>query len=102
MKMATCVDTFAVYHHLHCLPVTEHQLQISNNQLLIFFYHIDADDFTPHERPKADDKVAIKQETRPLPPYNGYGTYQDSAANCRKIIPVRPPTDFNKFLSKDR
>jgi hypothetical protein len=68
-----------------------------------FFFTIStADDFTPHERPKPDNGVVIKQETRPLPPYNGYGTYEDSAANCRNVIPVPPHRDFNKFFSKDR
>jgi hypothetical protein len=44
----------------------------------------------------------MKQETCPLPPYNGYGSYEDSAANCRSIIPVPPHRDFKKFLNKDR
>lgn len=67
-----------------------------------FFAICTADDFTPHEHLKPDNGVVIKQETHPLPPYNGYGTYEDSAANCRNIIPVPPHRDFNKFFSKDR
>nr|CAD7408838.1 unnamed protein product [Timema poppensis] len=61
------------------------------------------DDFTAAERPLSADQV---QRTKPpppsLPPYNGFGTYEDSAANCRNMIPVPPNRDFAKFLQKDR
>ncbi|KAJ4428509.1 hypothetical protein ANN_24551 [Periplaneta americana] len=58
------------------------------------------DDFAQHERPKIEEEIVVKKP--PLPPYNGYGTYEDSAANCRNVIPVPPHRDFKKFLSKDR
>nr|CAD7456454.1 unnamed protein product [Timema tahoe] len=61
------------------------------------------DDFTAAERPRSADEV---QHTKPppplLPPYNGFGTYEDSAANCRNMIPVPPNRDFTKFIQKDR
>ncbi|CAG2060773.1 unnamed protein product [Timema podura] len=61
------------------------------------------DDFTAAERPLSADEV---QHTKPpptlLPPYNGFGTYEDSAANCRNMIPVPPNRDFTKFIQKDR
>ncbi|KDR17132.1 EF-hand domain-containing family member C2, partial [Zootermopsis nevadensis] len=59
------------------------------------------DDFTPHERPRADSGV-VKKQTYPLPPYNGFGTHEDSAANCRNVIPVQPHRHFKKVLNKDR
>ncbi|KAJ9574140.1 hypothetical protein L9F63_008473, partial [Diploptera punctata] len=59
------------------------------------------EDFAPHERP-IQEQIIVKRGPPPLPPYNGYGTYEDSAANCRNIIPVPPHRDFRKFLSKDR
>nr|CAD7430589.1 unnamed protein product [Timema monikensis] len=60
------------------------------------------DDFTAAERPLSADQV---QHTKPppplLPPYNGFGTYEDSAANCKNMIPVPPNRDFTKFIQKD-
>lgn len=37
-----------------------------------------------------------------LPPYNGFGSYADSAGNCFKLLPVRHHSDFVKFLHKDK
>ncbi|PSN34041.1 EF-hand domain-containing family member C2 [Blattella germanica] len=59
-------------------------------------------DFQPHERPQVQLGTVFKLEPPPLPPYNGYGSYEDSAANCRNVIPIPPHRDFRKFLSKDR
>lgn len=89
-------------YHFHSLPVIDIQFHTASNKLFIFFTISTADDFTPHVHLKPDNGVVIKQETHPLPPYNGYGTYEDSAANCRNIIPVPPHRDFNKLFSKDR
>lgn len=75
-------------------------MQVTNFQFS--FVISTADDFTPLELPRADNAVLIEQGKCPLPPYNGYGTYEDSAANCRNLIPVPPHRDFNKFLNKDR
>ena len=59
------------------------------------------DDFAAHGRP-AQEVAIVKIGPPPLPPYNGYGSYEDSAANCRNVIPIPPQRDFVKFLSKDR
>lgn len=39
---------------------------------------------------------------RELPPWNGYGSYDDSAENCRTVEPKPVHRDFMKFLNKDR
>ncbi|XP_063223846.1 EF-hand domain-containing family member C2-like isoform X2 [Bacillus rossius redtenbacheri] len=59
------------------------------------------DDFTPLDQP-AESLVEGPPPPRELPPYDGFGSYEDSAANCLSIIPVPPTRDFYKFLQKDR
>lgn len=39
---------------------------------------------------------------RPLPPYNGFGSHEDSSYNCKTIYPVPPVKDLKQFLHKDR
>ncbi|XP_046392525.1 EF-hand domain-containing family member C2-like [Ischnura elegans] len=65
------------------------------------------DDFTPAQDPSLTEAEECKKEFTPasereLPPYNGYGTHEDSAQNCRSFILVAPKPDFAKFLEKDR
>ncbi|XP_067013861.2 EF-hand domain-containing family member C2 [Anabrus simplex] len=60
------------------------------------------EDFTPAEHPKAKEEMPCPMVERELPPYNGYGTFDDSAAHCLKMIPVAPQRDFVKFLKKDK
>jgi len=43
----------------------------------------------------------MKQE-REIPPYNGWGSEEDSKANCLKLIAQAPKRDFIKFMKKDR
>ena len=44
---------------------------------------------------------AAKKE-REIPPYNGWGSEEDSRANCLKLIAQAPKRDFIKFMKKDR
>ena len=37
-----------------------------------------------------------------LPPYNGYGTLEDSAQNCRHLVPKPPKRDFYKLINKSK
>lgn len=39
---------------------------------------------------------------RVMPPYNGFGSEEDSLANCINLIPKPPKRDFVKFMEKDR
>ena len=36
-----------------------------------------------------------------MPPYNGYGTEEDSLGNCTRLIPKPPKKDLTKFWNKD-
>ena len=48
---------------------------------------------------KAGEVAAIERE---IPPYNGWGSEEDSRANCIKLIAQAPKRDFSKFMQKDR
>ena len=39
---------------------------------------------------------------RILPPYNGWGSYEDSEGNCKSVEPKPPQPDFKKFIQFDR
>ena len=51
--------------------------------------------------------VDISEPRRPLPvpslpPWNGYGTPEDSRQNCERLVPVPPRRDLYRALNKDR
>lgn len=48
---------------------------------------------------KADPTGAVP---RPVPPYNGFGSEEDSLCSCMGLIPKPPQRDFIKFMEKDR
>ncbi|XP_039250468.1 EF-hand domain-containing family member C2-like isoform X2 [Styela clava] len=56
------------------------------------------DDFTPIKY-KADSKPQVP---RPVPPYNGFGSEEDSLCSCMGLIPKPPQLDFIKFMERDR
>lgn len=37
-----------------------------------------------------------------IPPYNGWGSYEDSLANCKSLVPTPVHSDLKKFISLDR
>ena len=39
---------------------------------------------------------------RELPPYNGFGSEEDSLCSCMGLLPKPPKRDFIKFMEKDR
>ncbi|KAF3843665.1 hypothetical protein F7725_002514 [Dissostichus mawsoni] len=39
---------------------------------------------------------------RPVPPYNGFGSEEDSLSSCQGLLPKPPQKDFRKFMDKDR
>ena len=46
------------------------------------------------------DKVAFKRPDPP--PYNGYGTEEDSLGSCNHLVPKPPKKDFKKMAEFDR
>ncbi|CAG9561858.1 unnamed protein product [Danaus chrysippus] len=77
-----------------CDPFTKEYYRVT--------YGFDA--FTPLPVPKDESTECISSNMaeRQLPPWNGYGSYDDSAENCRTVEPKAPHRDFIKFLNKDR
>nr|XP_031833842.1 EF-hand domain-containing family member C2-like [Nomia melanderi] len=59
------------------------------------------DDFTPLEKPRKGDDVCMKVE-KYIPPYNGFGSYDDSLGNCFTVLPQPPKMDLMKFLYYDK
>ena len=39
---------------------------------------------------------------REMPPYNGFGSEEDSLCSCKGLLPKPPKKDFIKFMEKDR
>ncbi|XP_013145374.1 PREDICTED: EF-hand domain-containing family member C2-like isoform X1 [Papilio polytes] len=61
------------------------------------------DTFNPLPKPEEHvEYISSRMADRELPPWNGYGSYDDSAGNCRTVEPKPPHRDFIKFLHKDR
>ncbi|KAM9319344.1 EF-hand domain-containing family member C2 [Gastrophryne carolinensis] len=56
------------------------------------------EDFSPVEYKTGRPPKVEKQ----LPPYNGFGSEEDSLSSCLGLLPKPPQRDFNKFMEKDR
>uniref|UniRef100_A0A3B4AFH8 DM10 domain-containing protein n=1 Tax=Periophthalmus magnuspinnatus TaxID=409849 RepID=A0A3B4AFH8_9GOBI len=54
-------------------------------------------DFTPVQY-KAP---AAPKPSRYVPPYNGFGSEEDSLSSCQGLVPKPPQKDFHKFMTKD-
>lgn len=75
---------------------------------------VDCDEFTKdYYRTKYDVQsfapVENKAHVKPAPvpprdiaPYNGFGSHEDSRANCDSLLPRPPQKDFKKFIAMDR
>ncbi|XP_060945021.1 EF-hand domain-containing family member C2 [Limanda limanda] len=44
----------------------------------------------------------VPRPPRLMPPYNGFGSEEDSLSFCRGLLPKPPLKDFQKFMYKDR
>ena len=73
-------------------------------QCQLIWVSIFLDTFTTLSLPNDEDTKCLSSamSERELPPWNGYGSYEDSAENCRTVEPKAPHRDFIKFLNKDR
>ncbi|KAJ8965173.1 hypothetical protein NQ314_004316 [Rhamnusium bicolor] len=60
-------------------------------------------EFTPIEIPdkKKEEIIILPPKQRELPPWNGYGSHEDSAQNCITVEPKAPLKDIKKFLLYD-
>ncbi|KAL1140111.1 hypothetical protein AAG570_000043 [Ranatra chinensis] len=66
------------------------------------------DDFTPEKRPltreeKEEELSKMERaEEGGLPPYNGFGTHEDSAINCRTVNPASAVKSYRQFYAMDK
>lgn len=61
------------------------------------------EEFIPLPYPdQGECSTGNSKQPRKLPPYNGYGTYEDSEGNCISVEPKAPHIDFRKFIQFDR
>ncbi|ETN65018.1 EF-hand domain-containing family member C2 [Anopheles darlingi] len=62
------------------------------------------EDFTPLHGYDASREqfVPYRRTERELPPYNGWGSHEDSEGNCLSLEPKQPKIDFRKFVGYDR
>ncbi len=62
------------------------------------YYVVITADFTPAQYKKSDSSKAVRE----MPPYNGFGSEEDSLCSCMGLLPKPPKRDFIKFMEKDR
>merc|ERR1719423_562392 len=60
----------------------------------------DVDAFVKLENKAIPKKAPVPP--REIAPYNGFGSEEDSRANCDSLLPKPPQKDFIKFMAKDR
>lgn len=70
---------------------------LSKCSLFSFSFFL-SEDFTPVKY-KAP---AAPKPSKPVPPYNGFGSEEDSLSSCQGLLPKPPQKDFHKFMEKDR
>uniref|UniRef100_A0A336MSJ8 EF-hand domain-containing family member C2 n=1 Tax=Culicoides sonorensis TaxID=179676 RepID=A0A336MSJ8_CULSO len=58
------------------------------------------ENFTPEYNP-AINRTSNEMSDRELPPFNGWGTHEDSEGNCKTVEPRAPNRDFVKFFKYD-
>ena len=66
--------------------------------LLKPIFDLSSEDFSPVQY----KKNPAGNTTRQFPPYNGWGSEEDSLCSCMGLLPKPPKRDFIKFMEKDR
>lgn len=56
------------------------------------------EEFVPIQRPKETRWSAANVE-RVMPPYNGWGSFEDSESSCHSLQLKAPQRDMNKFIN---
>ncbi|CAG5095489.1 Similar to efhc2: EF-hand domain-containing family member C2 (Danio rerio), partial [Cotesia congregata] len=61
------------------------------------------EEFKPLERPDTKhDYYCTSAEKYNPPPYNGFGSYDDSLGNCFRVVPKPPKLDYVRLFSYDK
>jgi DUF1126 PH-like domain len=64
-------------------------------------FYSQSDDFTPI-RGAMPSTQSAPMEQRQIPPYNGFGSEEDSLNSCLSLLPRPPKRDFARFMEYDR
>uniref|UniRef100_A0AAY4DGB5 EF-hand domain-containing family member C2 n=1 Tax=Denticeps clupeoides TaxID=299321 RepID=A0AAY4DGB5_9TELE len=64
------------------------------------YYHsrYGVEDFSPVQYKEDPPPKPVRQ----VPPYNGFGSEEDSLCSCQGLLPKPPQKDFKKMMEKDR
>ncbi|XP_037644734.1 EF-hand domain-containing family member C2 [Sebastes umbrosus] len=104
------LKTGAVHHDFYkdCDLIVGGELNVWGRRVII----TDCDDFTKdYYRSKygIEDFTPVQYKApeapkppRLVPPYNGFGSEEDSLSSCQGLLPKPPQKDFQKFMEKDR
>mmetsp|Transcript_40195 Transcript_40195/g.89186 ORF Transcript_40195/g.89186 Transcript_40195/m.89186 type:complete len:635 (-) Transcript_40195:736-2640(-) len=66
-------------------------------------WYVDNLGYGEDELRQVEVKEAMTSLPKPaLPPYNGYGTLEDSLQNCMSLVPKPPKRDMHKLMNKDK
>ncbi len=89
--------------HLEC----GRTIFVYNRPLLLISCDAFTSDFYAHElgieqRPVNISKPVRKLVRLPPPPYNGFGSEEDSLGSCNTLIPRPPKADLHRFMHNDR
>lgn len=93
-KSTTGIRDKKIYYHKFLLCI--------NDWFLCCRKKYGIDNFEKFEKPKSQKDMCY-EVPKQIPPYNGYGSYEDSLGNCFSVEPKAPPTiDFEKFMKLDK
>ena len=79
---------------------TSKPINIHNNVNYIDEIHFS--DPTENMTPVAAKTGTAVHLSREMPPFNGFGSEEDSLCSCKGLLPKPPKKDFIKFMEKDR
>ena len=68
--------------------------------MCVAFKFIQSDDHSFYDKMLRDWRR--KKADQDLPPYNGFGSEEDSKTSCNGLEPRPPQRDFYKFMNRDR
>ena len=87
---------------LAAFPNVVKPIEVNRDEICLLRIHV-------YNLPSTEEFNSITYKSDPasnkskeIPPYNGFGSEEDSLCNCLNLIPKPPRRDFIKFMEKDR